>query len=185
MSLKSLFLSAIVFLLVCVSYAQQGNLQVSKQYEDLVTTTYKGNEYVFSKLDEYLKNAESIKRTDIDSVIRSATVEFAGIEFASDSLIANVFIGKTNPATTENPKLQALMNEIQSVIKKHNPRKGLDQLKNQLGKINKKATETLSETEVNLVHATSATVLGSFEYWSENSEKWKNALEAAKSKKAD
>jgi hypothetical protein len=79
-------------------------------------------------------------------------------------------------------KLQVLLGETQAAIKNFNTRTGFKKLELQIGEINRKAAETLSEAEKDKVYAVSVTSYYSVRYWIENGLKWKEFGEYVKTK---
>jgi len=67
--------------------------------------------------------------------------------------VKDALLGKSSTETSVQPQTQKLLDETLSVIKSFNPQKGIGSLLDQLGKINRKATETLSEKDADAVHA--------------------------------
>jgi hypothetical protein len=171
-------------------YAQQENssLHLPKELDGMGQKVYDCYAYMYSKASEYVKVADKVSKADMDSISRIAILEYSEKAFdVNDSIFKKMLAGSNVGSSITNapkfsPEQQALIDEIGSIVKKFNPKKGLTKLANELGKINQKAAKTLSGTDAIVVYAVSITTFYSTKYWSENVTKWQTLGSEVKNK---
>jgi hypothetical protein len=185
--------------IVCLSLnitscAQQEDsaLHLPQELDGIGQKMYGSFEYIYSRVSEYVKVADEISKADMDSVIRVAMSEYIPKTFGvNDSIFGKILSGSSigggggtaKDSIRWKPEQQVLMDEIMSVIKKFNPKKGLSKLADELGKVNQKAVKTLSETDAIPIYAVSTMTYYSTKYWSSNFSKWQALTAEAKKKK--
>jgi hypothetical protein len=136
---------------------------------------------MFNRIEEYVKISGNISKEGVDSVRHATTFKFAGRHPEVKAYLS----GNPTASPDAQPstlKLQVLLGETQAAIKNFNTRTGFKKLELQIGEINRKAAETLSEAEKDKVCAVSVTSYYSVRYWIENGLKWKEFGEYVKTK---
>jgi hypothetical protein len=187
---KVVFLFIISPFLCITSCAQENNnLHIPQELDGMGQKVYDGFEYMYSKVSEYVKVVDKVSKADMDSVCRVAILDYNEKVLGENDSILKRFLMNTNvngsDATKDskfNSEQQTLIEEIGSVVKKYNPKKGLPKLANELGDINQKAAKTLSDTDATAVYAVSITTYYSTKYWLTNAQKWQALGEEVKKK---
>jgi hypothetical protein len=173
-------------------YAQQEDsaLQLPQELDGMGQKVYGSFEYMYSRTSEYVKVADKVSKADMDSVTRVAILEFSEKVFGTnDSVLKKMLLGSSigggiaKDSIRRNPEQQVLIDEIMSAVKVFKPKDGLSKLADNLGKVNQKATKTLSETDAMPVYAASMTTYYSTKYWMSNFSKWQTLTAEAKKKK--
>ena len=181
--LKIVLVVGLLFSLTCKAQSGKERLQVPQEYADNGQKVFDGFEYMFSKLSEYVRSNEYFTQANIDSVRKSVVADY--INHSELNPLAQETLIKGNTSSKEavhQPDVQKLIEEVTSVIKAYDPKKEVVTLADQLGNINRKAAETLSETDASIIYSVTSTTYFSTIYWITNFQKWQKLNESISKK---
>jgi len=169
----------LMFSLACKAQPGKDRLKIPQEYVDNSQKVYDGFEFMFAQLSEYVSSNEYFTQDDIDSVRKTVVADYIN-HSELNPLARETFITEdTSPeAATYQPLVQKLIDEATLVIKAYNPKIGMVKLADQLGLINLKAAETLSETDASIIYSVTSTTYFSTIYWTKNFQKWQKLNES-------
>jgi hypothetical protein len=168
-------------------------LDIPEEFDDVGKLHNEGLEFIFEEIKaeaiEYTKNPKLkgyVFMADYDGFVKQATLKFCKqnkklsknldvCEYAIAKLPSNNVLLKSE-TTDYPPAVQALLDEAHVVLSKDFKEEELSQLKTQLDVINKKAAETLFETDAAVIFCAISTGYHSYQYWMQNHRKWYFAL---------
>jgi hypothetical protein len=177
--LKIILLTSAGLLFAPTVNAQQeiDRLHVPAKYVESGQKVYEGYKQMFAEISEYIHKNEHITKTGIDSVQQAAFSEY----FGANSQMQDILLGKN--LENDNPKVQKLLKEVfPFVIKAYKPNKDLTDIADKLGKINRKAAQTLSETDADIIYTATCTIYYTAKYWQTSISEWKELSEYIKIK---
>lgn len=200
---KVIFSSA--FVLICIvsfgffiqscnsdfsSEIEIAKLDIPEEYNEVGKLHNEGLEYIFEEIKaqgiEYTKNPRlkgSSFMENKDEFVKQATLDFCNqqeklrknIDVCKSTLKNSISL-KSSDTEDFSPAVQQLLDEMTSVLGREFKGNDLSRLKEQLDVINRKAVETLSETDAAVIYCATSTGYSSYQYWIDNYKKWYFAL---------
>ena len=159
----------LLFSLKCHAQMYQEKLHVPPEYSAVGQMVYKSYEHMYTELEKYVQNNKRISKNDVDSVTQASIAEY----YELNPQVKEAMSKNSSAEATVQPDVQELLNAVVSVIKTFNPRKGIETLADELGKINQKATETLSTEDAEKIYSVTSVTYYSTIYWALSDKKWK------------
>jgi hypothetical protein len=166
------------------------NLEIPEEFNEVGILHNEGLEYIFEEIKaqaiEYTKNPKLKGNTFLENreeFIKQATLKFCkqnkklskNIDICTQ-VITTSSLRLKSEAINYDPAIQSLLDEAIVVLSKDFKIEEITQLKTQLDRINKKAAETLSETDAAIIFCATSTGYHSYQYWLKNHRKWYFAL---------
>ena len=173
-----------MILLPFICHTQPGidRLQVPSEYAENGQKIYDSYEYLYNKILEYVTNNEYVTKTGIDSVRQISLTEYINLNPQTRETLSG---NNSSDTIILQPQVKKLLDEVSSVIKAYNPKRSPEKLADLLGKINKRASDTLSKTDAVKVFTVTCTSYYSTIYWIINAQKWQQLGEIMKQKTAN
>ena len=178
-SLKNKIIAAVVGLLLsslCHAQKEMDRLQAPPEYTEVGQKLYEGFEFMFAQVSKYARSNAHITKAGMDSVRQDAMKKY----FELYPQVQEALSEKSSSEAIVQPQVQKLMDEALSVI--NQPNKKLETLADQLGKINQKAAQTLSEEEAAIIYSTTCVAYYSTKYWTTSFPKWEKLKETVAKK---
>jgi hypothetical protein len=166
------------------------NLEIPEEYVEVGKLHNEGLDYIFEEIKaqaiEYSKNPQLKSNTLItnyDDFLKQKTLQFCkqneklnkNIDVCND-VVAKLSLKLKSDAIIYVSEVQTLLDEATEVLRQEFKTGKISQLKARLDVINKKAAETLSETDAALIFCATSTGYHSYQYWTQNYKKWYFAL---------
>jgi len=177
--LRIVLVLELLFSIACKAQPGKDRLRVPQEYVDSGQKVYDGFEFMFAQLSEYVNINEYFTQANMDSVRKAVVADY--INHSELNPLAREALMKGNvssEAAVHSPDVQKLIDEVTSIIKAYNPKKKVETLADELGNINQKATETLSETDASIIYSVTSTTYFSTIYWITNFQKWQKLNES-------
>jgi hypothetical protein len=191
-------LSLFIYMQACSdnnTIEQVPKLEIPEEFNEVGILHNEGLEYIYEEIKtqaiEYTKNPKlksDVFMANYDEFLKQTTIKFCkqnnklnkNID-ACEHVVAKLPLKLKSEAINYDPAIQSLLNEINVVFSKNltEDRKEEEEialLKIQLDVINRKATETLSETDAAIIFCATSTGYHSYQYWTKNYQKWYFAL---------
>ena len=163
----------------CNSQPGKDRLRVPSEYAENGQKIYDSYEYLYNKILEYVTNNEYVTKTGIDSVRQTSLAEYINLNPQTRETLSG---NNSLDTIILQPQVKKLFDEVSSVIKSYNPNRSPESLADQLGKINKRASDTLSEKDATKVFSVTCTSYYSTIYWIINAQKWQKLGDIMKQK---
>jgi hypothetical protein len=172
-------------------------LKISDEYNQVGKLHNEGLDFVFNAIKdahlENMKNAgsnlKSAQVLDYETIVTDATLQFCkenkSLKASFNVYQAAIVKSHSNLKSTKlgantldefNPKQKELLNEIFAALKVKYSKQNLEKLKEDLAKINSKASAELSATEAAPIYCATSTAYATYQYWQRNYKKWYFAL---------